>query len=33
MLVYGEKAKKLSFIKDYMVLESTDYSEGRHIIN
>ena len=26
MLVYGEKAKKLSFIKEYMALESTDYS-------
>jgi hypothetical protein len=33
MLVYGEKAKKLNFIKDYMTSEGTNYEEGRHIIN
>lgn len=31
-LLYGDKAKKLEFIKDYMNLEQADYDVATHII-
>jgi len=31
-LLYGDKAKKLEFIKDYMNLEQADYETATHII-
>ena len=32
-LIYGEKFKKLHFIKDYMYSEKTRYEEGRFVID
>ena len=32
-LIYGEKFKKLHFIKDYMYSEKTGYEEGRFVID
>ena len=31
--MYGEKAKKLHFMKDYMNEEQADYSEAQHIVD
>ena len=32
-LIYNERPKKLTFIKEYMAQENVDYEEAAHVVN